>query len=590
MPQTLQSVLDNLGTPPPLVALDWARQILRLPAAEEQASVEVDDADDVEGGECAIDANSAFYWQLFQVADSGELALPVTLADAADSTSLNAFCLRHAKQLYQWGTVVYADLPVDPNYHDLAKAIDQAIDGRLMAERRDSVTEVSAAAVCSHVSPESSTGNRPALSSKRETNTVSKLNVSTPIKAATESGRTRIFLGTLCAIAGLGLFGWLGWSFLANTDSANQTIGSDPLSGFDTRTTGPLDTEQNPAESATTSSTTQLALSTSKLAANVLDDTEEVSPETDASAALSDFSNPSSGVLGSSNQRASENDPGVPLPQSEEPSQAVNPSTPTGQAQVPKKANGDAPSMDVDVMAELGTLEHELDGQQLVNSTTIEVTPSGSLKLPALSIVTFPAIQTVKVDLPREVRLRESQWELSLRFADGFNVTPSEPQTLTRARPLFWKVTSATDSAPSVTVNVAARLIVGRTPTVRWQIMASSVEAPGVALPLSTQYLSNAESLLANLRGRLEIGIASINQFYGQSPKEIRSNLTAQRKAAEDQLEICERLFRFAVDTRRITGLMDGQLEAHGRLCEVTRDGSTVVATFGEPVTDSLDE
>lgn len=591
MPHTLQFLLDNLGIPPREVALDWARQILQLPSRSMQVSIELDAADQVEREESATAANGSFDWQLFQVANSGELALLAPPTDAVDSASVNAFCLLHAKRLFQWGAANYVDLPADPSCHVLAKAIDAAIN-ELSQQQQSEPAESLATVACVAKELESkalSTSNLRKAQADAMAATASRPKVPTPSNARPTSP-SRFRLVAVCSIVGLGLLSWLGWWVFGNLVAANQASQKGPLSEFDTRWAPDLPSTQTQLELPSTES----GLSTIKAIAGetgVLvssdDNASSVTPDFSPLDSLSSDGFDDNSSLAGEDRQPDENSKseGAESGGSAPASHATDPTFD------PEQANEIASAAGVDVMAELGNLKADLDDQEAEDSTTsIPLTPSASLKLPALSIVAFPSVQTVRVDLPRDVRMREAQWRLSLRFVDGVSVAPAETQTLTRESPLFWKATRTKQDAPGITVNVGAQLIAGRTPTVRWQIMASSTEASGVALPLSTQYLSHAEALLANLRGRLEVGITSMNQLYSRSPKEMRSRWTTQRKVAESQLEICEKLFRFAVETRRITGLMDGQFEVHGQLIDVNRGESAVVATFGELATITRDE
>ncbi|GAB5404960.1 MAG: hypothetical protein Aurels2KO_31910 [Aureliella sp.] len=536
MPQSLDFVLDKFGTPPPEVALDWARQVVEL--APQASSNESTDQHDTAA------AGHDYNWSRFAVSASGTVTLPRT----SDADDLSRLCFLHAAHLLRLsdGEPTTTEIPIRMTPRKLSDAIERRIE----ALKRKPVGDKTPVA----------SQDRPAPPSRAK---------------HSHRGRYAIATAGVCIVA---LGGWLVGSYLLS-DFPNR----DSLSSSENQPSVDQSIQERPQHNEDGSGS-KLQTDSLALSSDLSADSATVDPEVafDAPFVAPPVAADKLSQLGSvSRFDGARKDESVP--------ETVPP--PTGTTGKPTHSDdppdhGEASASDlaaVDVAQELEKLQSPSDAESV---TTIELTEDQHLELPALSVTVFPSLQSVDIKLPRSMRLRKPELELTMRVADGFTISPAGAIVASATQGAVWTVQADDDDSTSV-VLVAAKLTTGRSPKIRIQITASSPDAPGVVVPLSRDYLERAETLLSGIRNRLTLGVAMLRRSQDTTPSELRGLLTQQRKAAEQQLEICEKLFKLTTDTRRIEGLLDGQFELHGSLHETAGANRKVVATFGQITTMS---
>ncbi len=571
MPQNLQFVLDNLGTPPPEVALDWARQVAEI--ASQSSSDESTDQRDMSTLSAA-----ELQWSRFEVDEAGRVTIARTPTATGDTNSaghqgdpIQKDFLGLAAQLVVWSDceAALSDLADRVSYDRLTEIIDR----RIAALERSKNPGLS---------PSGSGRKNPGRSS---------VSAGKRSESAGPSARPALKLVAMSVlgVAVLGLVGWVAASTLFRgsneeplaTRPFNQQPGPEAASNQAGATSAELPSGEKMAvelklsadaderlgsfePGATTAELPQAGNPLSEL--GQLSELRPIAESTEVPGAADSATSEMETVDVASNQEASRD------------GSTTNAEIPSGGLPTDNSAAMDAT---VDVTGELERLAKPTEEESV---TTVEIAQVDGLELPALNVAIFPSLQKVSLELPRDIRLRKPEVELQLQVSDGFSVAPNNSVAISSNQGALWNI-QAEDDELSVVVLVAAKLTTGRSPTLRFQISASSPETPGVVVPLSRDYLERAESLLSGIRNQLTLGIDTIRRSYDATPKELRAVMTARRKAAEQQLAICEKLFKLATEASRAEGLLDGQFELCGRILETSGEASKVVATFGEPTT-----
>lgn len=205
---------------------------------------------------------------------------------------------------------------------------------------------------------------------------------------------------------------------------------------------------------------------------------------------------------------------------------------------------------------------------------------------------TFPMLQTLR--LPSQFRVRAAQpaWKLRLEASEGFVVEPKEPQLLESRKSLRWTVSEedAEDSAPVVLIVAQPQGSGSR--ALKFQIAISAKGASQVLLPFSGEYLDILQTNLANLKTNLQNGVDQLRTMgrVDGMPSEMRSLLSARRRAMENQLDLAEQYLPFVSKAAQMEGWLDGQFSIHSQFLDLSQTDSPVLLQLGDlsvPADDS---
>lgn len=256
-----------------------------------------------------------------------------------------------------------------------------------------------------------------------------------------------------------------------------------------------------------------------------------------------------------------------------------------------RKAMEDAAK--VDVLAELADVAKEAENnvREMELATDLadkakapDAKPAATAKsLEPFIIPTVPMMQVQKLSPQYKERAREPNWKLRIATSEGFKVMPPGPQTVARREPARWTIRTDEESSAETVIYVQAELVGSRGRSIRWRIGVGSKDLPQLVLPLGQQYLDRLQLNLAAFQTRLQFAVDQLKAAGGMTgtPSEVRSAMTAQRRGFESQLELASKVLAVASEANQFEGWLDGQLEIHAEFIDAAAQGSPPLLQFG---------
>lgn len=543
MNQSIQHLIDELGRPPPEVALDWAAQLLdRL-------------TDEGDADQACVAGESD--WSAIKVDSEGRLV--------GDSIAVsNGFAA--VRDLIAWSASDDEGLSESPGNASALR--------RIVLQRAGELRQTSAKTDV----PSQST--RPASTTAQSNSATDRPTVS--IKARERPAKRTLPWKTIAvggsAVAGVVIGGLLLWPSGEKTDLASvrraQSTNAKGDSGDDggrgRSEHGDQDASGGEVALQTTSSIDSSALPSTSGSAEVTALEDLGGFDTDLAAPEDELGAP--GSMAASDGIANEREDRLETFEADPPN-----------GETPETTEPDELA-EIDITSQLQQLADSASKDDLDGKSTLELgvtAEADAPNQPALAVPVFPSQQTMELSLDKSVRLRKPALKVELRVADAVKLAPAQAQLVSISQTAFWSVTS--EEADGVAVRIAAKLTGGRRPRIQWQIAGLTNQTPAFTLPLSMQYLDRGQDLLARLRSQLNLVIEGLRQ--AQVPREMRGVITARRQAAQQQLELCENYLKVFVAARRIVGLMDGQIDVHGSLFDEAAPEKPAVSIFGQPST-----
>lgn len=260
----------------------------------------------------------------------------------------------------------------------------------------------------------------------------------------------------------------------------------------------------------------------------------------------------------------------------------------------------------VDVLAELKEVAKEAESDvremELAKDLTDRAKASAAeaaataKQLEPFILPTVPMMQVQKLSPQYKERAREPNWKLRVATTEGFKVMPPGPQTLAKREPARWTIRTDEESSAETVVYLQAELVGSRGRSIRWRIGVGSKDLPQLVLPLGQQYLDRLQLNLAAFQTRLQFAVDQLKAAGRMTgfPSDIRSAMTAQRRGFEIQLELATKILAVASEANQFEGWLDGQLEIHAEFIDAAAQGSPPLLQFGSleapKSTDQQDE
>jgi hypothetical protein len=239
----------------------------------------------------------------------------------------------------------------------------------------------------------------------------------------------------------------------------------------------------------------------------------------------------------------------------------------------------------IDVLAEFTDMSQSVEKQTSDTLIPTDVLPNDSEQRsrphPPLAITTFPILQVQRLDM--EARVRKPLWTLRLETSEGFEVSPSEPQSLAGREMATWIIHEPQASDPKTQVFVQVQLSGNRSPALRWRVAANATDVPQVAVPLEMKSLDRLQLVLKQRRQLLQLEVDRLRQMASVDgvPGDLRSAMSASRRIYEQQGQLAERLLEIMADAVQFEGWLDGQIAVHAELRDVASADSTPLLQFG---------
>lgn len=249
------------------------------------------------------------------------------------------------------------------------------------------------------------------------------------------------------------------------------------------------------------------------------------------------------------------------------------------------EANADVAATSKESVA--GLLKAVTSGDTKVNTLDAGADQDGPPKLPVqlLNVESMFQVQ----ELPSKIRARQPVWQLRIESTAAFSVDPPGLQSLAEKETVRWILT-AKELKPrkgqEPTQVVVLAQLNGRKADIRWTVAAGSQDTPGIAVPLNESTLDQMLAVLQGYQQRLTMGIDQIKATaeINEIPREQKSLLTAQRKAMENEGKLVTRARQVIADASMFASWMDRTLEVHGVLTDQIGGQPTVVLELGQPV------
>lgn len=617
--QTVQQLLDELGSPPAEVCLDWAWQLIHLS----------------ERPDCPQSIN----WSDLQISNQGSLVIarepiPHNRNTASTTNDTHKLVLR----LLQWAGSDESELAsidtLDASRSALASLTGQCVNGQTRsnthplhsrsAEKRETL---STASVNSTVEV-GTTSQEPVASldlaeeSSNQPEAVTLDYSSTPqsriepskqtAKAKSMFNNRRLLLAGGSAAAVLLV---TAAYFVLGRGNAK----SDALAAKEAITTSGVSNANKPSDSSTRtkskssrskSSGSELddllsgsgsAISGNSASSNDLSETA-TTPEittldggqpSGTSLSLTEGTSSASKSLGTlAPKNRPQDDPSTQSPQEapkspdEQPANASSGDKTEGSSQSKTaEANADVAATSKESVA--GLLKSVTSGDTKVNTLDAGADQDGPPKLPVqlLNVESMFQVQ----ELPAKIRARQPVWQLRIESTAAFTVDPPGLQSLAEKETVRWILT-AKELKPrkgqEPTQVVVLAQLTGRKADIRWTVAAGSQDTHGIAVPLNESTLDQMLTVLQGYQQRLTTGIDQIKATVEitEIPREQKSLLTAQRKAMENEGKLVTRARQVIADASMFATWMDRTLEVHGVLTDQIGGQPTVVLEIGQPV------
>lgn len=251
----------------------------------------------------------------------------------------------------------------------------------------------------------------------------------------------------------------------------------------------------------------------------------------------------------------------------------------------------------IDVLRELADLAQTATTQ--ISEHTVNAAADSSLASEQPAWVLEIAAPNQLQAFDKSLRPRQPRWHLRLAATEGFQVSPSEVQSVAGRDWISWVIQEEPSekskrenfadfrsSSPTKTeVRVQVQLAYQRQTSLRWRIVAVASDFPGLAIPMDRDWLARAQSTLGLLTQRLSVAVEQ-TRTLGRAeglPSAVRSELSAQRRSLETQHKIATRWLEIVADAHQFHGWLDGQLEVHAELFDSAQDPSPAILRFGNP-------
>ncbi len=202
-----------------------------------------------------------------------------------------------------------------------------------------------------------------------------------------------------------------------------------------------------------------------------------------------------------------------------------------------------------------------------------------------LMIGTSPMLQLHRLPTAVDARIRQPEWSIRLAGVEGCRVQPDGNQRVASRDAVGWVIEEEAMQPPFTRVVVLASLLNNRSAGLRWRIAAVAEDLPQIAFPLGAADLDSMHDHLRRLRQDLKTQTERLRMLGGTSglPSLMRTTVAAQRKEFEAQEKLAERIQQILADAQRLQALLDGHIEVHAQVFDVSKKGSTAVLQFGTP-------
>lgn len=619
--QNVQQLLDELGSPPTEVCLDWAWQLIHLSERP--------------------DCPQSFNWSDLQISRQGSLEISLqTIPHHRDTTSTTNDTHELIRRLLQWAGLDDSELSsvdtLDACRSALESLTGQCVNGQARSntlptnsrsvEKREilSTGPVISTVEAGIAQQEPATSLDLAEKGSNQLEAITFDNSSTaqssierPSKNTAKAksrhfNNRRLLLAGVCAAVVLSVTSAYFVMGFGNTKS-------DTLAAKDTKTTSEASGVSKPSDSSTKPKSKS---SRSKSAGSELDDllsgsgsaisgnsasSNELSETTttpeitsldggqprETSLSLTEGTSSASKSLGSlaPNNRP-QDDPSTSSPQEtsntqNEQSDSVSIEDKTEGSSLSKTVEANAAVAATSKESVAGLLKSVTSDDTKVNTLDAGTDQDGPPKLPVqlLNVESMFQVQ----ELPAKIRVRQPVWQLRIESTAAFTVDPPGLQSLSEKETVRWILT-AKELKPrkgqEPTQVVVLAQLTGRKADIRWTVAAGSQDTPGIAVPLNESSLDQMLSVLQGYQQRLTMGIDQIKTTVEivEIPREQKTLLTAQRKAMENEGKLVTRARQVIADASMFASWMDRSLEVHGVLTDQIGGQPTVVLELGQPV------
>lgn len=232
-------------------------------------------------------------------------------------------------------------------------------------------------------------------------------------------------------------------------------------------------------------------------------------------------------------------------------------------------------------------------GQPAVTDLSIEPNAKGTQAVPAQLISTSSMMQVQR--LPGGFRVREPEWQLQLVPSDSFAVDTQAPQRLWGRAIASWTLLptefSQRKSEERLQVLVQAQMA-GNRPDIRWKISASPRDLPTIVLPMNAAQLEHLFDILTEQQGRCKAALDQVKMQGSQAglPKELRGLLLNRRRFLEEQIKVLQRLEQVVADAVLYAAWLGESIEVHGVLIDnSTQEQPRTVLHLGKGISKAME-
>jgi hypothetical protein len=238
--------------------------------------------------------------------------------------------------------------------------------------------------------------------------------------------------------------------------------------------------------------------------------------------------------------------------------------------------------------AESKTHEADLDVSALKEgvgsgSANSDALHSDGLHSEPLMLGTTPINQTLKLASKIKVRPRQPVWKIRLSVDDEFELLPEAMQVVSDRQITTWFVTDSDAESPKVRMVIQAQTVPGRQTALRWRVFVGAEDIPDLMLPLDKELLDPLLDRLRLYSQAAQREADHLKQLASMAERDGRAALSKQRTFLETQSKLARRLSTIVAEARLLDDLLRSQLTVHAKLLDGADSDLPALLQFGDP-------
>lgn len=575
--ESLRSLLDKFGTPPPEICLDWAWQLEQLSRSSTS--------------EAASDAleEPCLEWNRIGVDEAGQLMLLDAEVPVTSRAMVSQLVKWSSESAMSQGNASERDtqsLSEEVRIDELRRAILRLIDGEevVTSAAARSTRESSRNALVHRTTSTQKTGS---IHNKSEIVRRSWMDHSDPSNKLShrqqrKSTSRKVLIGLIATAAMLGIM-WV--AIISSRQSARAVSDRALVQDHSAGRGASLITSEPQPTLGFEANNEQLALSTTDDLIALSADTRAPPLLPQKSLDLSMLDDTRGSFIGSL---------GNPTDAARIQVTATDQVIANDDVPLNTQKTVDEEIQNVARKAGAESREIQVSTSELVDArlNTTSTDASGKNAIAPLVINCESMRQVFKLKDEVALNPKEPVWRMRLDASAGFVVEPAGVQQLAARGSVFWAIYDAEAKPPRTRIVVQAQQASGRKGDVLWRVIGGSEDLPSLGLPLSRQWLDPLRNRLKQFEQFIQL---TRDQLVRQSkqpaiPPNARSLMSAHRQWADQQSKVLERSLAVIAETDRLVGLVDGQFEVHGQLQDGIDEHAPVLLKFGSietPIADT---